>query len=59
MRAGRIQLYTTGLDAAERTLTGVEMIDSVEAALAAALERARDPAVAVIPEGPYVVPVVA
>jgi nickel-dependent lactate racemase len=57
-RVGRVQLYTTGLDAEERGLTGVETIDSVEAALAAALKRAGDPAVAVVPEGPYVVPVV-
>jgi nickel-dependent lactate racemase len=59
MRAGRVQLYTTGLDEAERRLTGVETIDSVEEALAAAVARADDPAVAVLPEGPYVVPVVA
>jgi nickel-dependent lactate racemase len=59
LRAGRVQLYTTGLDGEERSLTGVEAIDSVETALAAALARAGDPAIAVLPEGPYVVPVVA
>jgi nickel-dependent lactate racemase len=59
LRAGRVQLYTTGLDAEERRLTGVETIDAVDAALATAVGRARDPAIAVIPEGPYVVPVVA
>ena len=53
-----MQLYTTGLDAEERSLTGVESIDSLDAALAAALARAGDPSVAVVPEGPYVVPVV-
>jgi nickel-dependent lactate racemase len=58
MRVGRVQLYTTGLDADERRLTGVDTVDSVEGALAAAIARAGDPAVAVIPEGPYVVPVV-
>jgi nickel-dependent lactate racemase len=58
MRAGHVQLYTTGLDAAERRLTGVETIDSVDAAIAASLARAGDSALAVIPEGPYVVPVV-
>jgi nickel-dependent lactate racemase len=57
MRVGRIQLYTTGLDAEERRLTGVEMISSVEQAVADSVARQRDPAVAVIPEGPYVVPV--
>jgi nickel-dependent lactate racemase len=59
MRAGRVQLYTTGLDADDRRLTGVENVDSVETALAAAVARAGDAAVAVVPEGPYVVPVVA
>jgi nickel-dependent lactate racemase len=59
LRAGRVQLYTTGLDADERRLTGVETIASVEAELDAALARAGDPDFAVIPEGPYVVPVVA
>ena len=58
MRAGQVQLYTTGLDDAEKHLTGVETIASVDAAVAAALARAGDPTLAVIPEGPYVVPVV-
>ena len=57
MRAGRVQLYTTGLDAHERRITAVEMIDSVDAAIAASMARTGDPGVAVIPEGPYVVPV--
>jgi len=59
MRAGRVQLFTTGLDAEERGLTGVDTVDSVDDALAAALARAGDRAFAVVPEGPYVVPVVA
>jgi len=58
MRVGRVQLYTTGLDADERRLTGVETIDAMDEALSAAVARAGDPAIAVIPEGPYVVPVV-
>ena len=56
MRIGRVQLYTTGLDDEARRITGVEMIESVEDALAASIARHGDPAVAVIPEGPYVVP---
>lgn len=56
MRAARVQLYTTGLNAADRTVTGIEMIGSVEGALA--LARAGDNDLAVVPEGPYVVPVV-
>jgi nickel-dependent lactate racemase len=59
MRVGRVQLYTTGLDGDERRLTGVDAIESVDQALAAALERSGDRSLAVIPEGPYVVPVVA
>ena len=58
MRAGRVQLYTTGLDAEERRLTGVDTIDSVDDALAEALARSGDRTFAVVPEGPYVVPVV-
>jgi nickel-dependent lactate racemase len=56
MRVGRIQLFTTGLDDEERRITGVELIASVEAAVAESVVRHADPAVAVIPEGPYVVP---
>jgi nickel-dependent lactate racemase len=58
MRAGQVRLYTTGLDAHDRTLTGIEHIDSVEAAVAHSVASTRDPDIAVIPEGPYVVPVV-
>ncbi len=56
MRLGRVQLYTTGLDEAERRITGVELVESVDAAVADSVARHADPAVAVIPEGPYVVP---
>jgi nickel-dependent lactate racemase len=59
MRKGRIQLYTTGLDAELRALTGVETIASVADAVRASIARTGDRGVAVIPEGPYVVPVVA
>ncbi len=57
MRVGRIQLYTTGLDAEERRVTGVELVHSLDQAIADSVARHGDPAVAVIPEGPYVVPV--
>jgi nickel-dependent lactate racemase len=58
-RATRVQLFTTGLKGADRDITGVEMIDSVEDALEKALARSKGGGLAVIPEGPYVVPVVA
>jgi lactate racemase len=54
MRAGRIQLYCTG--PVDRALTGVAAIDSVERAVAESARELRDPQVAVVPEGPYVVP---
>jgi nickel-dependent lactate racemase len=57
MRLGTIRLYSDGLGPAERPLTGVEVIPSVAAAVAASVARTGDPRVAVIPEGPYVVPV--
>ena len=56
MRLGRIQLYTTGLSPEDRAVTGVEMIGSVDQAVAESVARANDAEVAVIPEGPYVVP---
>ena len=56
MRVGRVQLYTTGLDAEGRRITGVELIPSVDDAVAESLARHNDPSLAVIPEGPYVVP---
>jgi nickel-dependent lactate racemase len=57
MRLGRIQLYTTGLDQEEGRITAVEMVDSIDHAVADSIARHGDPAVAVIPEGPYVIPV--
>jgi nickel-dependent lactate racemase len=57
MRVGRIQLYAPGLDPEEQAITGVEMIGSIDEAIAEAVARHGDPAVAVIPEGPYVIPV--
>ena len=56
MRRGHVELYTTGLSPDERQLTGVEQIGSVESAIAAAVQRSGVPNVAIIPEGPYVVP---
>ena len=57
MRLGRVELYTTGLAQADRDVTGVHLITNIDQAVDAAMARAGDDAVAVIPEGPYVVPV--
>lgn len=59
MRAGRIQLYTTGLDAQARALTGVGIAASVAQAVADSVAASGDRRIAVVPEGPYVVPVCA
>ncbi|MBT7292074.1 MAG: nickel-dependent lactate racemase [Rhodospirillaceae bacterium] len=56
LRVGRVGLYTGGLTDDEHGLTGVEIIDSVADAVATAVAAAGDKRVAVIPEGPYVVP---
>jgi lactate racemase len=53
---GRIQLYSTGLNNEQHTFTGVERIESVASAVLASAATNGDGAVAVIPEGPYVVP---
>jgi len=49
-------LYAGGLSASDRALTGVNLIDSVEETLRHCIERSGDNALAIIPEGPYVVP---
>ncbi len=54
MRIGRIHLYCCG--PVDPLLTGVSAIDSVGRAAQDSAREKRDPHVAVIPEGPYVVP---
>lgn len=56
MRIGNIHLYTHGLAEAEHALTGVNRVDDLEAAIVASAGEHRQ--VAVIPEGPYVLPFV-
>ena len=59
MRRGTVRLFTQGLSAAERRLTGVEIIDDKDALMAAISRSAgKDGRVAVIPEGPYILPFV-
>jgi hypothetical protein len=57
MRVGRVRLYTDGLDAIAAGLTGVERVADLTGAVAESMARHRDPHVAFVPEGPYVVPV--
>lgn len=56
MRGGTVYLYSTGLSDADHALTGVQRINSIEQAIADSVRQHDDPHVAVIPEGPYVVP---
>jgi len=57
MRVGRVFLHTDGLEAPDAALTGVEHVRDLGAAIADSMARHRDPRVAFVPEGPYVVPV--
>ncbi len=57
MRIGKVQLYAPALSRDDLALTGVEAIGSVEEAVKDSVRASGDRAVAVVPEGPYVVPV--
>ena len=56
MRQGQIFLYTSGLSKEERRLTGVQVVEDLQAELARSVSRHKK--LAVIPEGPYVMPFV-
>jgi nickel-dependent lactate racemase len=56
MRLGRVELFTTGLSGDDLRLTGVTVIDDIKAAIRRSIVASGDDAVAIIPEGPYVVP---
>lgn len=56
LRVANVQLFAPGLTPADRALTGVAAIESVDAAIRASIAQHGDAAVAVIPEGPYVIP---
>ncbi len=56
LAVGNVSLYSDGIKGSERELTGVEMVESIEDAIAASVSLSGDNAVAFIPEGPYVIP---
>ena len=56
MRIGQIKLFSPMLVAADHSLTGVESIDDVCDALLESFTFHNDYNVAVIPEGPYIIP---
>ena len=55
-RATRVKLFSEGLRGTDRELTGVEMVDSLQEAVDASISGSVDSSIAIIPEGPYVVP---
>ena len=57
MRTGNVHLYSGQLCEDHRALTGVCMIESIPEAVENSAREQGDRAVAVIPEGPYVIPV--
>ena len=57
MRVGSIHLYSKGLSKEDWLLTGVNKVTDLEACIRDIMAESGDPAIAVIPEGPYVVPI--
>ena len=56
MAIGNVHLVTSGLSKKELALTGVNIATSVEEAITHSLGTSADRSIAVIPEGPYLVP---
>jgi nickel-dependent lactate racemase len=56
MKKGSVCLYSDGLSKEQQSLTGVSMIASPAAAVMESVKASGDRRVAVIPEGPYVIP---
>jgi nickel-dependent lactate racemase len=56
LRIGKIRFYTTGIPERDRKLTFVRPAPSVEEAVMDSVREQGDPDVAVVPEGPYVIP---
>jgi len=57
MRIGAVHLYSGGLPESDRPLTGVHVVADPAEAVARSVARSGERRIAVIPEGPYVVPV--
>ena len=56
LAVGNVSLFSDGLKGNDRELTGVQMIESIEDAIATSISQTGDKAIAIIPEGPYVIP---
>ena len=56
LRVGNVQLYTTKLNKEDLKDVYVEPVSSVEEAIMASVKAHGDREIAVVPEGPYVIP---
>ena len=56
LRVGNIKLYTTGLAEEDLKDVFVDSVSSIEEAVMGSVKVHGDPDVAVVPEGPYVIP---
>ncbi len=56
LATGSVSLFSEGILGTDRALTCVDMIDSIEAAIEHGFSDSGDRRIAVIPEGPYVIP---
>ena len=56
MRRGSVSLFCNLRSQEDRTLTAVDLVDSFERAVIEWVEKIRDRRVAIVPEGPYVIP---
>jgi nickel-dependent lactate racemase len=57
MKTGNIHLFSEGLSKEEKALTGVKVIESLSDAVIQCVAGKEDKHIAVIPEGPYAIPV--
>jgi len=53
---GNIYLFSEGLSSNEKKLTGVNIIDNIENTINKSIKRHNNSNIAIIPEGPYVIP---
>ena len=56
LKKGNIYLYSEGLTKEDEELTGVNIITNVENKINESIKRHKNPNIAIIPEGPYVIP---
>jgi len=58
LKKGNIYLYSEGLSESAKKLTGVNITNNIEKTINESINRHKDNNIAIIPEGPYVIPVV-